>query len=180
MEPFLRQLQTIPEVAELIRRVEDGGCPAAVSGLQPVQRACVGAAVAAACREGTKAFISLLVNVSAVCQGQAAKGMRKKSSAVYFRLLMASAVRSAPEWPFFSRFISISSSAGVTQLFPSPISQYCAATQQSRALRPCRRFLSVRDTQAFQAMLFSSAIEHYSALSQIDVNMISVLFLHLY
>ena len=49
MEPFLRQLQTIPEVAELIRRVEDGGCPAAVSGLQPVQRACVGAAVAAAC-----------------------------------------------------------------------------------------------------------------------------------
>ncbi len=49
MEQFLRQLQTIPEVAELIRRVEDGGCPAAVSGLQPVQRACVGAAVAAAC-----------------------------------------------------------------------------------------------------------------------------------
>ena len=47
MEQFLRQLQTIPEVAELIRRVEDGGCPAAVSGLQPVQRACVGAAVAA-------------------------------------------------------------------------------------------------------------------------------------
>ena len=46
MEQFLRQLQTIPEVAELIRRVEDGGCPAAVSGLQPVQRACVGAAVA--------------------------------------------------------------------------------------------------------------------------------------
>ena len=49
MEQFLRQLQTIPEVAELIRRVEDGGCPAAVSGLQPVQRACVGAAVAAGC-----------------------------------------------------------------------------------------------------------------------------------
>ncbi len=47
MEQFLRQLQTIPEVAELIRRVEEGGCPAAVSGLQPVQRACVGAAVAA-------------------------------------------------------------------------------------------------------------------------------------
>ena len=39
MEQFLRQLQTIPEVAELIRRVEDGGCPAAVSGLPPVQRA---------------------------------------------------------------------------------------------------------------------------------------------
>ena len=38
MEQFLRQLQTIPEAAELIRRVEEGGCPAAVSGLQPVQR----------------------------------------------------------------------------------------------------------------------------------------------
>ena len=48
MEQFLKQLQTIPEVAELIRRVDGGGCPAAVSGLQPVQRACVGAAVAAA------------------------------------------------------------------------------------------------------------------------------------
>ena len=48
MEHFLRQLHAIPEVAELIRRVEEGGCPAAVSGLQPVQRACVGAAVAAA------------------------------------------------------------------------------------------------------------------------------------
>lgn len=33
MEQFLRQLQTIPEAAELIRRVEEGGCPAAVSGL---------------------------------------------------------------------------------------------------------------------------------------------------
>ena len=29
MEQFLRQLQTIPEAAELIRRVEEGGCPAA-------------------------------------------------------------------------------------------------------------------------------------------------------
>ena len=47
MEHFLQQLKTIPEVAELIRRVEEGGCPAAVTGLQPVQRACVGAAVAA-------------------------------------------------------------------------------------------------------------------------------------
>ena len=27
MEQFLRQLQTIPEAAELIRRVEEGGCP---------------------------------------------------------------------------------------------------------------------------------------------------------
>ena len=48
MEHFLKKLQTIPEVTELIRRVEEGGCPAVVSGLQPVQRACVGAAVAKA------------------------------------------------------------------------------------------------------------------------------------
>ena len=48
MEPFLRKLNTLPEVAELVRRVEEGGCPAAVNGLQPVQRACVGAAVALA------------------------------------------------------------------------------------------------------------------------------------
>ncbi len=48
MEPFLKQLQALPEVAELIRRVEEGGCPAAVTGLQPVHRACVGAAVARA------------------------------------------------------------------------------------------------------------------------------------
>ena len=46
MEQFLRQLQTLPEVSELIRRVEEGGCPAAVTGLQSMQRACVGAAVA--------------------------------------------------------------------------------------------------------------------------------------
>ena len=48
MEQFLQKLNTIPEVAELVRRVEEGGCPAAVTGLQPVQRACVGAAVAQA------------------------------------------------------------------------------------------------------------------------------------
>ncbi|MDD3347026.1 transcription-repair coupling factor [Oscillibacter sp.] len=48
MEHFLQQLQTIGEVRELIRRVDEGGCPAAVSGLQPVQRACVGAALARA------------------------------------------------------------------------------------------------------------------------------------
>ena len=39
MEQFLRQLNTIPEAAELVRRVEEGGCPAAVTGLQTVQRA---------------------------------------------------------------------------------------------------------------------------------------------
>ena len=48
MEHFLQKLNTIPEVAELVRRVEDCGCPAAVSGLQIVQRACVGAAIARA------------------------------------------------------------------------------------------------------------------------------------
>ena len=48
MKEFLRKLGTLPEAAELVRRVEEGGCPAAVSGLQPVQRACLGAAVAQA------------------------------------------------------------------------------------------------------------------------------------
>ena len=46
MEQFLRQLHTIPEIAGLLRRIDEGGCPAAVSGLQPVQQACVGAAAA--------------------------------------------------------------------------------------------------------------------------------------
>lgn len=46
MEQFLRQLNTIPEIADLSERAEHGGCPAAVHGLQPVQQACVGAAVA--------------------------------------------------------------------------------------------------------------------------------------
>lgn len=49
MEQLLRQLNTIPEVAELVRRVEAGGCPVAVTGLQPVHRSCVGAAVALGC-----------------------------------------------------------------------------------------------------------------------------------
>ena len=46
MKRFLEQLNTIPELLELLRYVEEGGCPAAVTGLQPVQRACVGAALA--------------------------------------------------------------------------------------------------------------------------------------
>ena len=46
MEQLLKQLNTIPEVAELVRRVEEGGCPAEVSGLQPVHRAEIGAAIA--------------------------------------------------------------------------------------------------------------------------------------
>ena len=45
-----RSIASVPsEEDKKLRRVEEGGCPAAVSGLQPVQRACVGAAVAAAC-----------------------------------------------------------------------------------------------------------------------------------
>ena len=46
MDAFLKTLQTLPEVAELASRVENGGCPAVLTGTQPVQRACVGAAVA--------------------------------------------------------------------------------------------------------------------------------------
>ena len=48
MIQLLKKLETLPEIAELIRRVDGGGCPAAVSGLQSVQRACVGAAVSRA------------------------------------------------------------------------------------------------------------------------------------
>ena len=48
MDRFLEKLNTLPQVTELVQRVEAGGCPAAVTGLQPVQRACVGAAVAKA------------------------------------------------------------------------------------------------------------------------------------
>nr|WP_325213815.1 transcription-repair coupling factor [uncultured Oscillibacter sp.] len=48
MKQLLEKLMTIPEAGELLRRVEDGGCPAAVTGLQPVQRACLGAAMARA------------------------------------------------------------------------------------------------------------------------------------
>ena len=48
MEHLLNQLNTLPEIAQLVSRVEGGGCPVAVTGLQPVQRACAGAAAAAA------------------------------------------------------------------------------------------------------------------------------------
>ena len=47
MDAFLKILQSLPEVAELVSRVENGGCPAVLTGTAPVQRACVGAAVAA-------------------------------------------------------------------------------------------------------------------------------------
>ena len=48
MEAFLKKLNTIPEAAELVSRVEEGGCPAAVTGLAGVHRAQIGAAVTAA------------------------------------------------------------------------------------------------------------------------------------
>ena len=48
MEALLRKLNTIPEAAELAARVEDGGCPMAVTGLAAVHRAQIGAAVALA------------------------------------------------------------------------------------------------------------------------------------
>ena len=37
MEHLLQQLNALPEAAELARRVEAGGCPAAVSGLALVR-----------------------------------------------------------------------------------------------------------------------------------------------
>ncbi len=48
MTALLRHLGTAPEVAELIRHLERGESPCAVTGVQPVQRACVGAAAALA------------------------------------------------------------------------------------------------------------------------------------
>jgi len=48
MEAFLKKLNTIPETAELANRVEEGGCPVAVTGLAGVHRAQIGAAVTAA------------------------------------------------------------------------------------------------------------------------------------
>ena len=34
MDAFLKTLQTLPEVAELVSRVENGGCPAVLTGTQ--------------------------------------------------------------------------------------------------------------------------------------------------
>jgi len=48
MEQFLRKLNELPELRELAQRVEEGGCPAEITGLQPVHRAAIGAALALA------------------------------------------------------------------------------------------------------------------------------------
>jgi transcription-repair coupling factor (superfamily II helicase) len=48
MEQFLKKINEMPEIRELVGRVEEGGCPAEISGLAPVHRAIVGAAVAQA------------------------------------------------------------------------------------------------------------------------------------
>jgi transcription-repair coupling factor (superfamily II helicase) len=48
MEQFLKKINELPEIRELVGRVEEGGCPAEISGLAPVHRAIVGAAVAQA------------------------------------------------------------------------------------------------------------------------------------
>ena len=48
MKHFLEELTKIPETAEMLRKIREGVSPVAVNGLQPVQRACIGAAVAAA------------------------------------------------------------------------------------------------------------------------------------
>lgn len=45
MKQFLKKLNEIPEVRELTSRIETGGCPVEISGLAPVHRAEIGAAV---------------------------------------------------------------------------------------------------------------------------------------
>ena len=45
MQQLLKHLMTIPEAASLAAAVENGGCPAAVTGLAPVHRAQIAAAV---------------------------------------------------------------------------------------------------------------------------------------
>ena len=47
MEQLLQTLLRIPEAGALAAAVEGGGCPAAITGLGPVHRAQIAAAVAA-------------------------------------------------------------------------------------------------------------------------------------
>ena len=48
MEAFLKTLNTIPEIVETVNRVEEGGCPVAITGLAGVHRGQFGAAVMSA------------------------------------------------------------------------------------------------------------------------------------
>ena len=48
MKQVLQTLNTLPEVRELLARIDGGGCPAEVTGLQGVHRALVGAALSEA------------------------------------------------------------------------------------------------------------------------------------
>ena len=45
MEKLLDILDRVPEFGELVRRIDGGGCPVAVSGLAPVHRAHFAAAL---------------------------------------------------------------------------------------------------------------------------------------
>src|SRR5699024_2095559 len=56
MERLIEAIQEIPEVAELLRSAESGGCPAAMTGLGPVHRAHMGAALL---RGGASALLAL-------------------------------------------------------------------------------------------------------------------------
>ena len=45
MKQVLEKLNTLPELRELLSRIDGGGCPAEVTGLQGVHRALAGAAL---------------------------------------------------------------------------------------------------------------------------------------
>ncbi|WP_409967088.1 transcription-repair coupling factor [Bengtsoniella intestinalis] len=49
MKPLLSALATLPQVAEVISHVERGECPVAMTGLQGVHRASIGATIATSC-----------------------------------------------------------------------------------------------------------------------------------
>ena len=48
MKQVLEKLNTLPELRELLSRIDGGGCPAEVTGLQGVHRALAGAALSEA------------------------------------------------------------------------------------------------------------------------------------
>ena len=69
MEQFLRQLNTLPEVAELVRRVEDGGCPAAISGLPLTQESYMAAIEAVTVEDAAAAARTVTLHSSYVLKG---------------------------------------------------------------------------------------------------------------